>query len=74
MNALPSQNAAWHRINQAKVKTQINNTDNMADLSRRIVELLDKKLILGKIIECGIDKNIKKHTVTLTVQFHHDPF
>lgn len=68
MNALPSQHAAWHKINQTKVQKQINNSSNMGDLSRRIVELLDKKLILGKLIECGIDHDSKK-TTTLTVRF-----
>ena len=74
MISTQSQQAAWYRINESKVKKQINNTDNMGDLSRRIVELLDKKLILGKIIECGVDKDAKKKTVTLTVRFEHNPY
>jgi len=74
MNALPSQNAAWHRINQAKVKTQINNSSNLGDLSRRAIALLDKKLNIGELLTAGIDCDSKKKTVTLTVQFKHNPY
>ena len=73
MQSIKSQQNAWHKINQAKVQQQINNSSNMGDLSRRIVELIDNKLILGKLIECGIDHDSKK-TTTLTVRFERSPY
>lgn len=73
MQPTKSQQNAWHKINQAKVQQQINNSSNMGDLSRRIVELIDKKLILGKLIECGINHDSKK-TTTLTVRFERSPY
>lgn len=74
MNALPSQHAAWNRINQAKVQQQINNDNSLGSLSRRAVELLDKKLIIGELLTAGIDCDKKKKTATLTITFSYSPY
>ena len=61
------QNTAWHTINNAKVKKQITNSSNMSDLALRIVELLDKNITPGKILQCGLEKD--KKSLVLTVRF-----
>lgn len=72
MKPTASQTNAWHAVNQAKVKKQIKSSSNMRDLSLRLVELLDKKLIVGAIVGAGI--NIDKKKAILTIEFERNLF
>jgi len=74
MQSTKSQQAAWRNINNVKAIKQINNSSNLGDLSRRAVELLDNKLIIGELLTAGIDCDKKKKTATLTITFSHSPY